>query len=177
MAHRGRGLDVHTQGGSTPSAYLRKLHNWMHLSRLVCRIADRLDFVPPYLLCRRYSSTKSESTGCIGAVGRLKFSTIPSYATLMEWWAWVDLNHRPRPYQGSVVRFYNNLQDRGDCQNTRKSYKASQSVGWVMGYRSSNTLSKHLQGAGWRIIKDGLIPILVRGPKNSVLLHPGDYRS
>ena len=25
------------------------------------------------------------------------------------WWAWVDLNHRPRPYQGSVVRFYNNL--------------------------------------------------------------------
>jgi len=22
------------------------------------------------------------------------------------WWAWVDLNHRPRPYQGSVVRFY-----------------------------------------------------------------------
>jgi len=90
-----------------------------------------------------------------------------------KWWAWVDLNHQPRPYQGSVVRFYN-LQDRGDCQNTRKSYKASQSVGWVVGYRSSNTLSKHLQGAGWRIIKDGLIPILVRGPKNSVLLHPGD---
>ncbi len=91
-----------------------------------------------------------------------------------KWWAWVDLNHQPRPYQGSVVRFYNNLQDRGDCQNTRKSYKASQSVGWLVGYRSSNTLSKHLQGAGWRIIKDGLIPILVRGPKNSVLLHPGD---
>ena len=36
------------------------------------------------------------------------------------WWAWVDLNHRPRPYQGSVVRFYKNLQDRGDCQSTRK---------------------------------------------------------
>ncbi len=41
-------------------------------------------------------------------------------------------------------------------------------------YRWSNTLSKHLEGVGWRIIKDGLIPILVRGPKNSVLLHPGD---
>jgi hypothetical protein len=25
------------------------------------------------------------------------------------WWAWVDLSHRPRPYQGSVVRLYNNL--------------------------------------------------------------------
>jgi hypothetical protein len=37
------------------------------------------------------------------------------------WWAWVDLNHRPRPYQGSVVRFYNNIQDRGDCQTPRKS--------------------------------------------------------
>ena len=30
------------------------------------------------------------------------------------WWAWVDLNYRPRPYQGSVVRFYNNIQYRGD---------------------------------------------------------------
>ena len=41
-------------------------------------------------------------------------------------------------------------------------------------YRWSNTFSKHLKGAGWRIIKDALIPILVQGPKNSVLLHPGD---
>jgi hypothetical protein len=53
----------------------------------------------------------------------------PPGRTFIEWWAWVDLNHRPRPYQGSVVRFYNNLQDRGDCQTTRKSYKTS--VLWV----------------------------------------------
>jgi hypothetical protein len=45
------------------------------------------------------------------------------------WWAWVDLNHRPRPYQGNVVRFYNNIQDRGDCQTPRKSYKTARSVG------------------------------------------------
>jgi hypothetical protein len=38
----------------------------------------------------------------------------------------------------------------------------------------SNTPSKRLERAGWRIIKHGLIPILVRGPKNSVLLHPSD---
>ena len=50
-----------------------------------------------------------------------------------NWWAWVDLNHRPRPYQSSVIWFYNNLQHRGDCQNTRKSYKTSQFVGWVVG--------------------------------------------
>jgi hypothetical protein len=37
------------------------------------------------------------------------------------------LNHRPSPYQSSVIWFYN-LQV-GDCQNTRKSYKTSQSVG------------------------------------------------
>jgi hypothetical protein len=54
-----------------------------------------------------------------------------------EWWAWVDLNHRPRPYQGSVVRFYNNLQDRGDCQTTRKSHKTSHFVGWVVGWKKS----------------------------------------
>lgn len=29
--------------------------------------------------------------------------------------------------------FYNNLQERGDCQNTCKSYRASQFVGWVVG--------------------------------------------
>jgi hypothetical protein len=52
-----------------------------------------------------------------------------------KWWAWVDLNHRPRPYQGSVVRFYSNLQDRGDCQTTRKSCKTSQVVGWVVGWK------------------------------------------
>jgi len=53
---------------------------------------------------------------------------------LAEWWAWVDLNQRPRPYQRSVVRFYNNLQDRGDCQSTRKSHKTSHFVGWVVGW-------------------------------------------
>src|SRR6267143_1554990 len=53
-----------------------------------------------------------------------------------EWWAWVDLNHRPRPYQGSVVRFCN-LQDRGDCQTTRKSYKTEALVGWVVGWKES----------------------------------------
>src|SRR5215472_10800515 len=45
--------------------------------------------------------------------------------TEREWWAWVDLNHRPRPYQASTVRFHNNLQDRGDCHNTCKSHKTS----------------------------------------------------
>jgi hypothetical protein len=41
-------------------------------------------------------------------------------------------------------------------------------------FTGGHTFSKHLKGAGWRIINDALIPILVRGPKNSVLLHPGD---
>jgi hypothetical protein len=47
----------------------------------------------------------------------------------------VDLNHRPRPYLSSTIRFYNNLQDRGDCQNTRKSYKTSYVVGWIVGWK------------------------------------------
>ena len=46
----------------------------------------------------------------------------------------MDLNHQPRPYQGSVVRFYNDIQDRGDCQTPRKSYKTSHSGGWIVGW-------------------------------------------
>jgi hypothetical protein len=37
------------------------------------------------------------------------------------------------PLSSSTIWFYHNLQDRGDCQNTRKSYKTSQIVGWVVG--------------------------------------------
>jgi hypothetical protein len=54
------------------------------------------------------------------------------------WWAWVDLNHRPRPYQGRVVRFYKNIQDRGDCQTPRKSYKTPHSVGWIVGWKKAS---------------------------------------
>jgi hypothetical protein len=36
-----------------------------------------------------------------------------------------------------VVRFYNNLQERGDCQTTRKSYKTEVLVGWVVGWKKS----------------------------------------
>jgi len=31
-----------------------------------------------------------------------------------------------------VVRFYNNLQDRGECQTTRKSHKTSHFVGCLL---------------------------------------------
>lgn len=43
--------------------------------------------------------------------------------------AWVDLNHRPHPYQASAVWFYKNLQDRGDCHTPRKPYKTIQTAG------------------------------------------------
>jgi hypothetical protein len=41
-------------------------------------------------------------------------------------------------------------------------------------YRWSNTVSEYLQGAARKAIKGGFTPIVVRGPKNSVLLHPSD---
>ena len=67
------------------------------------------------------------------------------------WWAWVDLNHRPRPYQGSVSRFYNNLQDRGDCQSTRKSHKTYLLwVGlWVGNARTECAAIRHHAAAGY----------------------------
>jgi hypothetical protein len=36
-----------------------------------------------------------------------------------------------------VVRHYNNLQKRGDCQNSRKSHKTACSVGWVVGWKNN----------------------------------------
>ena len=55
-----------------------------------------------------------------------------------------DLNTDPALYQGSVISSYNNLQNRGDCQKTQKSDKASQYVGWVVGRkRSTNTAETH----------------------------------
>jgi len=43
-----------------------------------------------------------------------------------------------------VIRSYNNLQNRGDCQKTQKSDKASQYVGWVVGRNgSTNTAETH----------------------------------
>ncbi len=45
-----------------------------------------------------------------------------------EWWAWVDLNHRPRPYQCGANRFFNNLQNRGDCQTPHKSLNIAQDI-------------------------------------------------
>jgi len=38
-------------------------------------------------------------------------------------------------YQSSVIRFYNNLQDRGDCQAARKSYNTPHVVGWIVGWK------------------------------------------
>jgi hypothetical protein len=64
--------------------------------------------------------------------------------------AWVDLNHRPRPYQGNVVRLYNNIHDRGDCQTPRKSYKTSHSVGWVVGWKKSSNVLLSGRRAGKR---------------------------
>jgi hypothetical protein len=47
-----------------------------------------------------------------------------------------------------VVRFYNNLQDRGDCQTMRKSYKTSHVVGWVVGWKESTD-----PGASFRLFQ------------------------
>jgi hypothetical protein len=43
-----------------------------------------------------------------------------------------------------TVRFYNNLQDRGDCQTTRKSYKTRVFVGWLVGWKQSDPKQPHI---------------------------------
>src|SRR5215469_2525643 len=39
------------------------------------------------------------------------------------------------PLSGNVVRSYKNLQDCGDSRSTCKSHKASQIVGWIVGWK------------------------------------------
>jgi hypothetical protein len=43
--------------------------------------------------------------------------------------------HDGSEYQGSAVRFYNNIQERGHYHTLRKSYKTSRTVGWVVGWK------------------------------------------
>ena len=57
----------------------------------------------------------------------------PGLVELGQWWAMQDSNLRLLPCESDTIWFYNNLQDRGDCQSSRKSYKTSETVGWVVG--------------------------------------------
>jgi hypothetical protein len=44
------------------------------------------------------------------------------------WWAWVDLNHRPRPYRGTTVRSHNDLQDLQEPRGLPKYLQVVQDV-------------------------------------------------
>src|SRR4029077_16797621 len=65
---------------------------------------------------------------------------------LKEWRGRRDSNPRPLPWTFCLDWFYNNLQDRGDCQTTRKSCKTSHFVGWVVGWKkSTDSVQPHLR--------------------------------
>ena len=63
------------------------------------------------------------------------------------WWAWVDLNHRPRPYHGSVVRFYKNLQVPRGLPNTAQVIQGHSNCGFKCGLKTS-ALAGHSTAAG-----------------------------
>src|SRR6266704_5602938 len=48
---------------------------------------------------RRHTSSKRDWSSDVCS-SDLERSGRPPRTRLWEWWAWVDLNHRPRPYQG-----------------------------------------------------------------------------
>jgi hypothetical protein len=75
-----------------------------------------------------------------------------------------------------VIWFYNKLQDRGDCQNARKSYKTSQSVGWVIGWEQTSALISQLPACQLtltftRIMEE--LPVILEELKKSLL--PGVF--
>ena len=46
--------------------------------------------------------------------------------------------------QTEIVGFTTTYKTRGDCQTTRKSYKTSHSVGWVVGWKKAVFLNKQV---------------------------------
>jgi hypothetical protein len=62
--------------------------------------------------------------------------------------AWVNLNYRPRPYPGNLVKFYSTLQVREDCQNTCKALE-DMAICWsvVGGEKSTKQSHSHLVDA------------------------------
>src|SRR6266581_6524868 len=76
-----------------------------------------------------------------------------------EWRAWGDSNARPLPWQSSCIWFYNNLEERGDCQTTRKSYKTSHSVGQVVGWTPGKTHGR-LRSVGVTLVLPCQPPII-----------------
>jgi hypothetical protein len=91
----------------------------------------------------------------------------------VNWRAWVELNHRPRPYQRIVVRFYNNPQDHGDCQITRKSCKKWVFVGWVLGWQKSTTseaFPRHFPEPQCAVARSlAVLPVVPRNEKRIVI--------
>ena len=53
------------------------------------------------------------------------------------WWAWVDLNHRPRPYQDSVVRSYKDLQVPRGLPKTAQVLQDHSNCGFNCGLKTS----------------------------------------
>jgi hypothetical protein len=60
-----------------------------------------------------------------------------------------ELEPRPLPCQFVLSSYFKNLQNRGDCQNTRKSHKVARSVGLVCGLEKQT-----LTGGGLLILPD-----------------------
>src|ERR1700676_3420020 len=67
----------------------------------------------------------------------------PTRKLQLRKWACAGSNRRPLPCQSGSIRFSNDLTDRGHCQNTRKSYKIHQAVGWVVGWKTPVRYGPH----------------------------------
>src|SRR6266849_135956 len=103
------------------SAYLRR---WRSSSIIFLRWVTGIPLVT-HTYIKPSSNQRSTTSRVASAAGRLRSSPVLG-----------SCESRTVHYQGSVVRFYNNLQDRRDCQNTQESYKTSYVVGWVVGCKN-----------------------------------------
>jgi hypothetical protein len=85
------------------------------------------------LSLRRSDSTANRSEQLMVFSARLSRSSSPLLGSC---------GSRTLPVQRSVDRFYNSLQERGDCQTPSKSYKTTRIVGWVVGWKGSRLLRR-----------------------------------
>ena len=100
----------------------------------------------PPILIDEIMISREMSRGYDFATKRRKRLSEVDSNLLILWWALQDSNLRLPPCESAHIRFFNDLQQRGDCLKTRKSCRTAGTVGWVVGQENQGRGRKLCSG-------------------------------